>query len=677
MFRVLDRCGFRRSRPALPAVHEATRARENRKRSIGPRAWQGGAFAWVGGIALGLAASTSAAGDGPLAWPVPVDPPAITGTFGEPRTRGFHAGLDIRTEGRTGLPVRTPVDGDVVRLRTSPDGYGKAVYLRDEAGRTWVFAHLLAFADRLQRRVVAAQAKSKRYAQDLAFEAGVLPFRAGDVLALSGDTGTGAPHLHLEVRDGAGRPTNPALLLDPPDREPPRVLALRAGPGSIGARVEGAPWASVLAPGDTLHALGAITLEVQVEDHTGYAPFRVSPLGLELFVDGELRYQRRQEVFDYSDQWQIVYEVQRDEEGRRWTQLHRDEGNRLEGRRGDGRLRVEEGTTHEVVVRAFDHRGQSGEARWWIVGGGAPILCHDPIRAGRFELVLSAAADLDPARPVGQLFPADPKLRTIDLRVTRQGDRAIPLAEIVPGRFWHQSAGNLWLVPGGTDSFSLSLGDAMRLEDPDGGALLDGGLLVIRKLGALDGEPPGSIVTRGLEVRADALRFRRALRLHREGADAADLVLMRRDRRGRWRRAGDTEVDTTGAWAPLDGDGAYVWVRDLRPPRIGSLIVEGVRRDGDIALHSRRRVEHGITRPRWPALQIEVRDDVSGIDPADVVLRIDGDVYPARPELEDDRVWVEWDVDPGPGAHELTLEVRDRAGHSQAAAWRLRLESGN
>ncbi|MFP4192555.1 MAG: M23 family metallopeptidase, partial [Candidatus Hydrogenedentota bacterium] len=77
-------------------------------------------------------------------WPLDVDP-VLTSSFGEYRTGRFHAGIDLRTYG-IGQPVRAPEDGEVVRVRTSPYGYGKALYIRLADGNTAVFAHLDRFA---------------------------------------------------------------------------------------------------------------------------------------------------------------------------------------------------------------------------------------------------------------------------------------------------------------------------------------------------------------------------------------------------------------------------------------------------------------------------------------------------------------------------------------------------
>ena len=64
---------------------------------------------------------------GEYQWPLAA-PKALTSTFGEYRPGRFHAGLDIKTWGKEGYPILAVDDGYVWRVRTSPWGYGRAIY---------------------------------------------------------------------------------------------------------------------------------------------------------------------------------------------------------------------------------------------------------------------------------------------------------------------------------------------------------------------------------------------------------------------------------------------------------------------------------------------------------------------------------------------------------------------
>ena len=73
----------------------------------------------------------------PLAGPVD-----FAGTFGELRNHHFHSGVDFRTGGRTGMPVRAVADGYLSRIVVRPDGFGWALYLSHPSGYTSVYAYL-------------------------------------------------------------------------------------------------------------------------------------------------------------------------------------------------------------------------------------------------------------------------------------------------------------------------------------------------------------------------------------------------------------------------------------------------------------------------------------------------------------------------------------------------------
>ena len=64
-------------------------------------------------------------------WVPPLDIPLqLSGTFGEYRNNHFHAGIDIRTQGRQGLKVKSIQNGWINRIRVSTSGYGKALYIQ-------------------------------------------------------------------------------------------------------------------------------------------------------------------------------------------------------------------------------------------------------------------------------------------------------------------------------------------------------------------------------------------------------------------------------------------------------------------------------------------------------------------------------------------------------------------
>jgi len=322
------------------------------KRSTGFHLWQPGAIL----LLLGLIAVPGRADAPAWPWPVSTDPPAITGTFMESRETRFHTGLDIRTAGRTGWPVTSPVDGHLRRLRCSARGYGLALYIEGEDGQTVVFAHLDRFFAPAADRLGQAQARTGSYEQDLSIPAGEIPVSRGQVVALSGETGTGAPHLHMEVRDAAQRALNPADFLEVPDRVAPRVLAIR-----LVAADPRSPLSQTIDPGQgSVPAAGRWIVEVLASDRTGYAPFPVAPRKVSLFVDGGLRYRISNEALAFAQSGQMRLDQRRDERGR-WFRMARRDGMTLPGREGPGTLIEVSDRPVEIWIVVEDAAGHRGE----------------------------------------------------------------------------------------------------------------------------------------------------------------------------------------------------------------------------------------------------------------------------------------------------------------------------
>ena len=78
-------------------------------------------------------------------WPLDLPTRYLTSNFMEYRSGRFHAGLDLKTQSRTGFAARAVEDGSIVRVRATPFAYGRAVYLLGNSGRTYVYAHLSRF----------------------------------------------------------------------------------------------------------------------------------------------------------------------------------------------------------------------------------------------------------------------------------------------------------------------------------------------------------------------------------------------------------------------------------------------------------------------------------------------------------------------------------------------------
>lgn len=157
-------------------------------------------------------------------------PILLSGSFGELRSNHFHSGIDFKTQGVEGKPIHAVKEGYVSRISVSPGGYGNALYLTHPDGTTTVYGHLLRFSSKIASYVKEQQYSQERFAINVFPDAGLFPIEKGEVIALSGNTGSsGGPHLHFEVRD-----TKSEEALDPvvyfknqiTDKRPPRIQSI-------------------------------------------------------------------------------------------------------------------------------------------------------------------------------------------------------------------------------------------------------------------------------------------------------------------------------------------------------------------------------------------------------------------------------------------------------------------
>lgn len=141
-------------------------------------------------------------------------PLSLSGNFCEIRTNHFHAGIDIRTAGKEGLPVLAAAAGYVSRIKVSIVGYGKALYITHPNGTVTVYGHLRQFADSIRKYVEEKQYAAHKFEIELFPDSTQFAIKQGEQIAWSGNSGgSEAPHLHFEIRDRySEEPLNPLLL---------------------------------------------------------------------------------------------------------------------------------------------------------------------------------------------------------------------------------------------------------------------------------------------------------------------------------------------------------------------------------------------------------------------------------------------------------------------------------
>jgi hypothetical protein len=172
------------------------------------------------------------------------DPPVkgtltLAGNFGEIRPNHFHAGFDIRTNNKEGMPVYAVADGFVSRIRISAVGYGKALYITHPNGYVSVYGHLRGFNTAIQAKATGLQMQLQSFEIDTLINRELLPVKKGELIGFSGNTGSSqAPHLHFEIRnEQTEMPINPYLFgYQVKDAVKPTIVSLFVYPigGSAG-----------------------------------------------------------------------------------------------------------------------------------------------------------------------------------------------------------------------------------------------------------------------------------------------------------------------------------------------------------------------------------------------------------------------------------------------------------
>jgi hypothetical protein len=154
----------------------------------------------------------------------------LAANFGELRPNHFHMGVDFKTNGKEGLPIYAIEDGYVARVKISPNGYGKVIYVNHPNNITSVYAHCSIFLGKLDSIILQKQKESKNFEVEFHLNATELTLQKGEHFAYSGNSGSSTgPHLHFELRNTTTEVAlNPLKFgFDIKDTKPPQITALK------------------------------------------------------------------------------------------------------------------------------------------------------------------------------------------------------------------------------------------------------------------------------------------------------------------------------------------------------------------------------------------------------------------------------------------------------------------
>ena len=268
----------------------------------------------------------------------------LTSVLADFRRTHFHGGIDISTGRTTGYSVFAARDGYVSRIVVGPTGYGKQLWVHHSDGYFTTYSHLRNFSPEIDSLVRREQLRQERYPVAIECAPTSFPVKKGDLIAFTGETGTGSPHLHFEIRDPTNGFINPLLAsgFTVADDSLPRFLRLAVTSIGENSFVNSSsqsrvftfrePLQGVQSIAETLHVFGTFGFAVDVRDRINDSRFNSGVYSNSLFLDDSLIYSFQ---FDRapSQEDQLVglhydFRLMSGQEGR-FAKLYMDSPNRL------------------------------------------------------------------------------------------------------------------------------------------------------------------------------------------------------------------------------------------------------------------------------------------------------------------------------------------------------------
>jgi|GEM_PF-6772249 len=255
---------------------------------------------------------------------------SLSATFSEYRSNHLHAGLDLRTNRRTGIPVLAPCNGRIGAIYGDENGYGLMLAFIGDDSYIYKFAHLSGFENEkfgLGGFIdVARSASGKRFPFEADLSEKNISVKRGEVIAYSGDTGAGPPHLHFEISDKNGNIFNPFERLTQdalPDNTTPVISSAILIPEDENTLIDAKPLRYAVnfkneqaASGADagINVVGSIAIAVKIFDENKIFKQNDSKIGIydiELKCDGKTIYSLKFDKIDkkHSRRSELVYDM--------------------------------------------------------------------------------------------------------------------------------------------------------------------------------------------------------------------------------------------------------------------------------------------------------------------------------------------------------------------------------
>ncbi|MFV0377928.1 MAG: M23 family metallopeptidase [Mangrovibacterium sp.] len=315
----------------------------------------------------------------------------LAGNFGELRANHFHSGIDIKTQGRTGIPVYAAADGWLSRVSISPFGFGLAIYIDHPNGYTTVYGHLDGLRDDLKEFARNIQYEKQSFAIDIPVPNGLFKFEKGELVAYSGNSGSsGGPHLHFEIRDtDSEHPLNPLLFnFKIADSSAPKIYSVLIYPLSndavVGGKTTPQRYETVFANGTyrlkdnpVVSVAGQVGFGIQTLDFLDGSTSKCGVYDLQLAVNDEPVYEFKMNELSFDESRYINSHIDYahlQQYGRRYHKNWVEPGNHLNNYpvlENQGKIETEAGKTYHVNYLLKDVKGNSSQLNFQVLGQAA------------------------------------------------------------------------------------------------------------------------------------------------------------------------------------------------------------------------------------------------------------------------------------------------------------------